>query len=49
MENKCSNLEALRDYYFNLYNYYLAIGVQGEELEEALKEFCKYNNLIKNT
>ena len=41
------NLKELGKYYFDLYNYYLAIGIQGEELHEALMNWIKYDKLLK--
>lgn len=47
MEIDTKQLKELADYYFDLHNYYLAIGIQGEELHEALTNFVKYNKLLK--
>lgn len=41
------NFKELAKYYFDLYNYYLAIGIQGEELHEALMNWVKYDKLSK--
>lgn len=47
MEIDINHLRELEKYYFDLYNYYLAIGIQGEELREALVNWAKYNKLLK--
>jgi hypothetical protein len=45
--NLKENLKELAKYYFDLYSYYLAIGIQGEELHEALMNWVKYDKLSK--
>ena len=47
MEIDIKHLRELEKYYFDLYNYYLAIGIQGEELHEALMNWIKYDKLLK--
>lgn len=47
MEIDINELRELVQYYLNLHSYYLAIGIQGEELHEALENFVKYNKLLK--
>lgn len=42
-----SYLKELVKYYYDLYEYYLAIGIQGEELHEALMNWVKYDKLLK--
>lgn len=47
MEIDINQLRKLEKYYFDLHNYYLAVGIQGEELHEALMNWAKYNKLLK--
>lgn len=47
MEIDIKQLRELAEYYYNLYDYYLAIGIQGDELHEALMNWVKYDRLLK--